>query len=209
MLKWALDQPERYLIEDDYDSEFRYRGKPIPAFQSSDKYGKVIYIGTFSKSIAPAIRVSYMILPESLLEIYRKKCYFFSSTVSRIDQRILNEFIRDGYFERYLNKMRKSYKDKHDLLLEELEPLKEKFLISGENAGLHILLTCKKENDNDVTSERSFIDRAAREGIKVYGLSDTLIKPRKEKRATLLLGYAALEKTEIKAGVESLMKAWL
>ena len=100
LLRWAEKKPDRYLIEDDYDSEFRYRGKPIPSLQSSDDRGKVIYIGTFSKAIAPAIRVSYMVLPETLLEVYRRDCSFYSCTVSRIDQRILNEFIRDGYFER-------------------------------------------------------------------------------------------------------------
>ena len=91
LLGWATDAADRYIIEDDYDSEFRYRGKPIPALQSLDHAGRVIYIGTFSKVIAPAIRISYMILPPDLLTLYRRKCWFFSSTVSRIDQRILNE----------------------------------------------------------------------------------------------------------------------
>ena len=143
LLRWAAQQPGRYLVEDDYDSEFRYRGKPIPSLQSSDEKGKVIYIGTFSKAIAPAIRVSYMVLPGDLLDIYRRDCSFYSCTVSRIDQRILNEFIRDGYFERHLNKMRMRYRAKHDLLLAGLEPFKKQFVISGEDAGLHLLLTAK------------------------------------------------------------------
>ena len=84
LLRWAEREPDRYLIEDDYDSEFRYRGKPIPSLQSSDEKGKVIYIGTFSKAIAPAIRVSYMVLPGDLLDIYRRDCSFYSCTVSRI-----------------------------------------------------------------------------------------------------------------------------
>ena len=141
LLKWAAKQENRYLIEDDYDSEFRYIGKPIPSLQASDLNSKVIYIGTFSKAIAPTIRVSYMVLPLSLLKKYKAECYFYSSTVSKIDQHILNVFIKDGYFERHLNKMRKIYKSKHDLLLELLEPFKTKFVITGENAGLHILLT--------------------------------------------------------------------
>ena len=113
LLKWAAEGEERFLIEDDYDSEFRYKGKPIPSLQGADGNGRVIYIGTFSKAIAPAIRVSYMVLPPLLLKRYRESCSFYSSTVSRIDQRILNEFIRDGYFERYLNKTRKLYREKH------------------------------------------------------------------------------------------------
>ena len=107
LLNWASGQPDRYLIEDDYDSEFRYKGKPLPSLQASDSGGRVVYIGTFSKAIAPAIRISYMVLPYPLLERYRSECGFYSCTVSRIDQTILNEFIQDGYFERYLNKMRK------------------------------------------------------------------------------------------------------
>ena len=106
LLKWANEQADRYLIEDDYDSEFRYKGKPIPSLQASDKNDRVIYIGTFSKSIAPAIRVSYMVLPMKLVETYERKCAFYSTTVSRIEQKILDEFIREGYFERHLNKMR-------------------------------------------------------------------------------------------------------
>ena len=120
LLGWATDAADRYIIEDDYDSEFRYRGKPIPALQSLDRAGRVIYIGTFSKAIAPAIRISYMILPPELLTRYREKCWFFSSTVSRIDQRILNEFMKNGHFERHLNRMRSLYRARHDELLSRL-----------------------------------------------------------------------------------------
>ena len=163
LLRWAEKKPDRYLIEDDYDSEFRYRGKPIPSLQSSDDRGKVIYIGTFSKAIAPAIRVSYMVLPESLLEVYRRDCSFYSCTVSRIDQRILNEFIRDGYFERHLNKMRMHYRAKHDLLLAELEPFKKAFTISGEDAGLHLLLTAK-----GAVTEAQLLSAAAEAGKSLW-----------------------------------------
>ena len=114
LLFWAGEQPGRYLIEDDYDSEFRYKGKPIPALQGMDQNGCVIYMGTFSKAIAPAIRVGYMVLPEALLSVYLAKGRFYSSTVSRVDQRILAKFISGGYFERHLNRMREIYKGKHD-----------------------------------------------------------------------------------------------
>lgn len=144
LLKWADGGSDRYLIEDDYDSEFRFRGKPIPALQASDRHGRVIYMGSFSKAIAPAIRVSFMVLPKPLLEIYERECSFYSCTVSRIDQSILNVFIGEGYFERHLNKMRKIYRGKHELLLECLGELREEFAIAGENAGLHLLLTSKR-----------------------------------------------------------------
>lgn len=206
LLKWAMEKPDRYLIEDDYDSEFRYRGKPIPSLQASDSVGKVIYMGTFSKSIAPAIRVGYMVLPACLLEDYRNNCGCYASTVSRIDQRILNEFIRDGYFERYLNRMRKIYKEKHDYLLALLHPFEENFQISGENAGLHLLLTSRKG-----VTEDALLLAAHKEGIRIYGMLQACIEEQKTKqtfRNTVLLGYGALEKAELKAGIKLLKKAW-
>ncbi len=222
LLKWAEEEPGRYLIEDDYDSEFRYRGKPIPSLQSADRSGKVIYIGTFSKSIAPAIRVGYMVLPQELLEVYRETCSYYSSTVSRIDQMILNEFIKDGYFERHLNKMRKVYRDKHDFMLAYLRPFREQFEISGENAGLHLLLHCK-----DQRTEEELVRAAAEKGVKVYGMSDYLVasdetesgkrgetfkgmkKAPWNEGATILLGYGGLSTEQMHTGMEQLKKAWL
>ncbi len=208
LLKWAEERPERYLIEDDYDSEFRYRGKPIPSLQGADRAGKVIYIGTFSKAIAPAIRISYMVLPQPLLQIYREECYFYSSTVSRIDQSILNEFIRDGYFERHLNKMRKVYKTKHDQMLALLRPFRTNFDISGENAGLHLLLRCK-----DGRTETELVQSAENQGIKVYPLSDSFVSthPAREwsRHPILMLGYGGLTNEEINRGMEALLQAWL
>lgn len=221
ILRWANEKPDRYIIEDDYDSEFRYRGKPIPSLQSSDKNGKVIYIGTFSKAIAPAIRVSYMVLPKLLLEKYRRECYFYSCTVSRIDQRILDEFIKNGYFERHLNKMRKLYKEKHDILLECLSPFENKFYVSGEDAGLHLLITARGN-----VSESELLDKAYAEDVKVYGLSDSLVdkSPYRDVvsrkvttsdrvitpyRATVILGFGGLDKESIISGMKRLEKAWL
>lgn len=203
LLRWAGGGEDRYLIEDDYDSEFRYHGKPIPALQASDEQEKVIYIGTFSKAIAPAIRVSYMVLPKKLLLRYREECGFYSCTVSRIDQRILNEFIREGYFERHLNKMRKIYRAKHKLLLDCLKPFAGKFRISGENAGLHLVLTAKGEQ-----SERELVRTAKEKRVKVYGLSDSLVASGLG-RAAVVLGFGGLNSEEIRKGTELLQKAWL
>lgn len=206
LLKWAGEEEERFLIEDDYDSEFRYRGKPIPALQGTDTQGRVIYIGTFSKAIAPAIRISFMVLPPKLLKRYREECCFYSSTVSRIDQRILNEFIRDGYFERYLNKTRKLYREKHELLLQELAPFTKKFQISGENAGLHLVLTCRDKG----IKEEELVKRAAECGVRVYGMSDAFVGEVPAGRAaSLLIGYGGLKKPEILAGIEKLKQALL
>ncbi|MCM1569167.1 MAG: PLP-dependent aminotransferase family protein [Roseburia sp.] len=202
LLSWAYREENHYLIEDDYDSEFRYYGKPIPSLQASDRQGKVIYIGTFSKAIAPAIRVSYMVLPMELLKRYRERCYFYSCTVSRIDQRILNEFIRDGYFERHLNKMRKVYKLKQELLLECLRPFEKDFAVSGENAGLHVVLTAKRG-----VTERQLVEQAKQQGVKVYGISESLMAE-KEGKPSLLLGFGGLSHQEIIEGTKRLEKAW-
>ena len=202
LLKWAAGATDRYLIEDDYDSEFRFQGKPIPALQASDELGKVIYLGSFSKAIAPAIRVSFMVLPEPLLEIYRRDCSFYSCTVSRIDQSILNEFIRDGYFERHLNKMRKIYRAKHELLLEELGPFRKKFVVSGENAGLHLLLTAGEAAD-----EKELVHLAAKQGVRVYGLSEDMAKS-PAGSASVLLGFGGMSTEQITEGVKRLKTAW-
>ena len=203
LLKWAAEEKERYLIEDDYDSEFRYRGKPLPSLQASDHGGKVVYIGTFSKSIAPAIRISYMVLPYPLLERYRSECSSYSSTVSRIDQTILNEFIQDGYFERYLNKMRKQYREKHDLILNELKPFERAFRISGSNAGQHLLLTDLKGR-----GEEELARLAADVKVKVYRMRDFRVEESADDTAMLILGYGALTFEEIKEGVALLREAW-
>lgn len=201
LLAWAMEKENRYVIEDDYDSEFRYRGKPIPALQGSDTGNRVIYIGTFSKAIAPAIRISFMVLPMGLMREYRNRCGFYSCTVSRIDQRILNEFIRDGYFERYLNKMRKVYRGKHQLMLEQLEPLKEKYVISGENAGLHFVLTAKVSG-----SEERLLELGEKTGLRLYGMNEYYID-RAEKKPSLLIGFGGLKDSELLESTKLLVKA--
>lgn len=204
LLSWAAARGDRYLIEDDYDSEFRYKGKPIPALQGMDRAGCVIYMGTFSKSIAPAIRIGYLVLPERLLEKYRKQAWFYSSTVSRVDQKILGQFLTGGYFERHLNRMREIYKGKHDTLLAALKPLDGMFEIRGEYAGLHVLLTCR-----DGRSEEELKEAASRAGVGVYGLSGFYIQKKPESgRSTVLLGYASLGEEEIRTGAKLLIRAW-
>lgn len=204
LLQWAGKKRERFLIEDDYDSEFRYKGRPIPALQGLDKAGKVIYMGTFSKSIAPAIRVGYIVLPQSLLGVYQERLGFYASTVSRIDQNIIYQFLTGGYYERHLNRMRAIYKGKHDILLGRLKSMEPDFEIHGENAGLHILLTSKKGKP-----ENWLIRRAEENGVKVYGLSSYFIRDNGYKPSnTVLMGYARLSEEQIKRGAELLRGAW-
>lgn len=102
LLAWAKAQPQRYIIEDDYDSEFRYQGKPIPALQSLDKNDSVIYLGSFSKLLMPSLRVSFMVLPASLLAAYQQHCGFINCAVSRFEQQRLAYFMQQGEFENTL-----------------------------------------------------------------------------------------------------------
>ncbi len=203
LLKWAQEDEGHYIIEDDYDSEFRYKGKPIPALKGYDKNERVIYLGTFSKSIAPAIRLSYMVLPRTLLGQYREGSSFIQSTVSKVDQLIVQRFIEEGYYERHLNKTRAMYKSRHDVLIEELKPLMKMCAISGEHAGVHLLLTFR----NGITEEE-LIRRAEKNGIRVYGMSAYRIKEKKEETATILLGYANLSETQIREAVKILAECW-
>ncbi len=204
LLAWAYSREGRYLIEDDYDSEFRYKGKPIPALQGMDRGGRVIYIGTFSKSIAPAIRVGFLVLPASMVAVYREKAGFYASTVSRIDQNILYQFITQGHYERHLNRMRAVYKAKHDALLAGLKVLEDRFEIRGEYAGLHVLLTHRGN-----AGEADLVRTAGQAGVKVYGMSASYIKPPdKAEPSTVLLGYANLSEREIRLGTQLLNEAW-
>lgn len=204
LLEWAAGDGDRYIIEDDYDSEFRYKGRPIPALQGYDRKDRVIYIGTFSKSIAPAIRVSYMVLPKRLAELYEKRGRAISCTVSRVDQMLICAFLNEGYYERHLNKMRAVYKGRHDVLLEELRPLRGICRISGEHAGVHILLSF-----TNGMQEEEAVRLAAKRGVKVYGLSGYFVGTEGMRREdTVILGYAKLSEDDIRNAVARLKEAW-
>ncbi len=205
LLGWAARKADRYIIEDDYDSEFRYKGKPIPALQGSDGGGRVIYLGTFSKSIAPSMRISYMALPHRLLDAYAERGACFATTVSRVDQRVMERFLREGYFERHLNRMRGIYKNKHDVLVNSLRQKQIPCRIFGEHAGVHLML--RMENGMGEEEARR---RAAEKGVKVYGLSE-FIRPdsRALCKPALFLGYAGMDGGEIEQAVELLARAWV
>lgn len=201
LLSWAKKSDDRYIIEDDYDSEFRYKGKPIPSLYGSDVNDKVIYIGTFSRSIAPAIRMSYMVLPKSLFEKYKTGISFYSSSVPRIDQRIVNAFINDGYYERHLNKMRATYKNKREALITNIRKYAKNSKIIGDEAGIHILIEI-----NNKMSEKEIVECAKKRGVKVYPLSDYYIDDEysKIRVPTILIGYAVISIDDIEKGIKKI-----
>lgn len=199
LLKWASEKEGRYLIEDDHDSEYRYKGKPIPSLQSIDHEEKVIYLGTFSKSIAPSLRISYMVLPQHLLKNYQSYCGFYSTTVSKIQQEVLCGFIRGGYFGRHLNKMRGIYKNKHDFLVSELKKRPWVENIAGDNAGLHVLVQVDTQ-----MSEEELCERAAEQGIHLMGISEHYIHKPSVSKPVLLLGYGKPDEKRILEGLDRL-----
>ena len=199
LLKWASEKEGRYLIEDDHDSEYRYKGKPIPSLQSIDHEEKVIYLGTFSKSIAPSLRISYMVLPQHLLKNYQRYCGFYSTTVSKIQQEVLCGFIRGGYFGRHLNKMRGIYKNKHDFLVSELKKRPWVENIAGDNAGLHVLVQVDTQ-----MSEEELCERAAEQGIHLMGISEHYIHKPPVSKPVLLLGYGKPDEKRILEGLDRL-----
>ncbi len=203
LLKWASEKEGRYLIEDDHDSEYRYKGKPIPSLQSIDHEEKVIYLGTFSKSIAPSLRISYMVLPQHLLKNYQSYCGFYSTTVSKIQQEVLCGFIRGGYFGRHLNKMRGIYKNKHDFLVSELKKRPWVENIAGDNAGLHVLVQVDTQ-----MNEAELCERAAEQGIHLMGISEHYIHNRRwEDRYSCWVRKAGREKAGL--GLPGYWKAGL
>jgi len=211
LLAWASAVPGRYIIEDDYDSEFRYAGRPIPAISGLDAQNTVIYLGTFSKSIAPSVRISYLVVPPDLLKAYKKNLSYYNTTINHPDQLILAKFINSGDFERHINRMRTTYRRKRDLFVQALAPYKDKLLISGTDAGLH-LLCCVK---NGMTEEE-LVGNAKNAATKVYGISSyylfdkTGIRPYLSfaPKSTVLLGYASLTEEQIIEGVSALARAW-
>jgi GntR family transcriptional regulator/MocR family aminotransferase len=204
LLNWANEADNRYLIEDDYDSEFKYSGKPIPALQGIDTNEKVIYMGSLSKCISPTLRVSYMVLPSHLIKLYHKKLSYMLCPVPILEQKVLCSFIENGYFERHLNKMRTVYKKKRDTLVKALSELKRDIEILGADAGLHILIRVPNE-----MTEEQLIASALEYGVRTYGISKYYAdKSYIDKKPSLLLGFAAMQESDIIKAISLLDKAW-
>lgn len=204
LLNFANSRNDTYIIEDDYDSEFRYNEKPLPSLQSIDKGKKVIYIGTFSKSIAPSIRLSYMILPEPLLKIYIDRYHETTPSVSVLEQKMIAEFINSGNYEKHINKMRKIYKDKRVYLIKVFGKSSDKIKISGDNAGHHLLVSVSTG-----MPEEEMCKRALALGIKVYPISPYFIgRITPVHESMVLIGYGSLTYKQIDEGIQLLMQAW-
>lgn len=206
LLGWAAKEEGRYIIEDDYDSEFRLTGKPVPSLQSIDVQEKVIYMNTFTKTLSSTVRISYMVLPIHLARRYLKTLSFYSCTVSNFEQFVLAGFIREGYFEKHINRMRNYYHEKRDLLMEKIENsrMADCCRISKEDAGLHFLL----EVDTDLPDGEACSALDA-EGVKISSVAQYYMEPGGAKEHVFVMNYSSLEEENMEAAIRCLERVFV
>ena len=203
LLKWA-EQNDAYIIEDDYDSEYRYTSRPISPLYSLDVSGRVIYVNTFSKALAPSLRMGFMVLPEVLKRQYDDMFSHYSCTVPLLTQLETAEFMASGQWSRHLRRISMRNRQKHDLLVKELEKnMGDRVCIIGSGAGLHFLL--KVFNGMD---EEQLIASAAEEGVKVYPVSQ-YYSSTPLCCDTVLAGFSSVSPEQIPEGAAGLRRAWL
>ncbi|WP_312755609.1 MocR-like pyridoxine biosynthesis transcription factor PdxR [Rummeliibacillus suwonensis] len=201
LLQWA-QLNNAYIIEDDYDSEYRFKGQPIPSLAKIDQLQHVIYSGTFSKTLTPSIRISYMILPLSLVEAFSIFYKDQKSVVSKIDQLVLADFIEQGLFDKHLAKMRTLYRKKQHTLVAAIKNyLPKTFQVIGEKSGLHIILKLP-----NYLTEQQAIQKANRVGVKVYPCSTSYFHALHHQM--IIIGYGGLSFDQIDEGIQRLKKVW-
>ena len=209
LLRWANEARGRYIIEDDYDAEFRFDMRPLPSLQGmAGQYGPVLYLCTFSKSLAPSIRIACMVLPPELLERYRERYGSYSNTVSRFEQQTLCRFLTGGHFARHLSRMRGIYKTRMERLVRALKSALPGISLRGTHTGLHLLLTLPNGPE-----EWDMVARAKSAGIYLQGLSTYYAKDVWNAPPcpphTVIIGYASLPDKDIQPLAETLRQIWL
>ncbi len=204
LLRWAEEAPARYILEDDYDSEFRLTGRPIPALQSVDAAERVLYMNTFTKTLASTIRISYMVLPPHLAERFYTQLGFYACTVSNLEQYTLAKFIAQGYLEKHINRMRNRYKLKKNRILEEMERcgLFRVAEAEGAESGLHFLLRVHTGE-----SPRAIERRALENGVRITCLADYYQETPQHPEPTFVISYSAIPDARIPEAVRRLAQA--
>lgn len=195
IMRWAEQQEGRYIIEDDYDSEFRHSGKPVPTMFGMDAAGKVIYINTFSQTIAPSVRISYMCLPEPLISVWEQRMGFYSCSVPAFEQYTLARFISEGYFERHISRMKKHYRRIRELTEQLFESFGEDVMINAgdgrtSSAGLHFTVTIN-------SGAERIIRRCTECGMRVTPLSAYYTPASQAPKGGYVINYAAVSEKDI------------
>ncbi len=203
MIAWA-HETDAYIIEDDYCFEFSYSGRPVPSLQSLDEHGRVVYQGTFSKSLSPALRMNFLILPPDLLERWNETFANAYPSVPWLSQVVLQRYLSSHQGERRLRRLQVLNRRKHDLLLGALqETMGSKIEVLQSNTGLHMLV-----NVLDGRSQGELIARGREAGVRVYGIDHYWMAEEHPLTSCVLIGFSAIEEEDVVPGVQALARAW-
>lgn len=199
LLDWAR-AARAWIVEDDYDSELRYASRPLPSLQGMDEGGRVLYVGTFSKTLFPALRLGYLIVPESLVDAIRAALAITSRHAAAVDQAVLADFIAEGHFARHVRRMRALYAERQHALLDAVSrtALHEHLDVRPADAGMQLLGWLRDSRADDVACAAA----AAAAGVEVTPLSRHAMRPLE--RGALILGYAAFPQAALRRGAERL-----
>jgi GntR family transcriptional regulator/MocR family aminotransferase len=197
LLDWAK-RNQAIIVEDDYDGEFRYEQQPLESLQGLDREGRVIYIGTFSRTIFPALRIGYLVAPKRLVQAFSAAKWLSDRHTATLEQQALAEFIAGGMYERYLRRVRRRNAQRRRALLEGIQKfLGDRVEVTGDGAGAHVVLWPRRP-----IAEQTVITNAAARGVGVYGLSPYCVKP--PVRTGILLGYDRMREKAIQEGLRRL-----
>jgi len=201
LLRWA-HRAGAIVLEDDYDSAYRYAERPIPALQGLDEAGCVIYVGTFSKVLFPALRIGYVVVPKALVEVFVRAKAYSDRQSPLIEQYALADFIDEGHFERHVRRMRGLYERRRNALIDQLKTaFGTNVAVRGESAGMHLLAKFSIEVPND-----ELVLRAAREGVSLTNAQPLYLLGGGE--GEFVLGFAELDEERIAEGVQRLARAF-
>jgi GntR family transcriptional regulator/MocR family aminotransferase len=197
LLEWGRRR-NALIVEDDYDGEFWYEGGQLESLQGLDREGRVIYIGTFSRTVFSSLRIGYLIAPKRLIPAFSAAKWLCDRHTATLEQETLAEFISSGIYERYLRRVRRRNAGRRRVLLEAIEKhLSDRVEVTGDGAGAHIVLWPSRRID-----ENGVIEAAASRGVGVYGISAYFSK--QPSRTGILLGYSRLQEADIREGIRRL-----
>lgn len=196
LLAW-VQQTGTLIVEDDYDSEYRYGDRPIPAMQGLGQ-SDVIYIGTFSKVLFPSLRIGYLVVPPILAPVFTRAKWLTDRQSPLLEQYVLTDFINEGHLERHIRRMRNLYDQRRRALVQALIlHLGEQVTILGENAGIHLMVRLHTK-----LSDEAVIHRAAQVGVGLVSAQPYCLKVKRT--GEFLLGYADLDEQQIQEGIHRL-----
>ncbi|HQU85196.1 MAG TPA: PLP-dependent aminotransferase family protein [Pyrinomonadaceae bacterium] len=194
LIEWARKQ-NAWIIEDDYNSEFRYAGRPFPSLQGLDNSGRVIYVGTFSKTIFPALRIGCLVVPPELVNVFAVARAFNDAHSAIINQAILAEFITEGHFARHVRRMRQLYEKRQEILVREVKNKLSDFIeIEKSDAGMHLIGWLRQDLDEEKISAE-----ADKQSIKLSPVSSYYLE--EPKRKGFIFGYTAFDERQIKESI--------